>query len=333
MLTDIFSRRYADHSIWTDFDAPERRLLVQSFRLVTEQVCSPVDHSSWDDLHNRLTTELGVVRLAEPTYRYALGSRHLNSYDVCERWMYQPFGHRDDADEFMKERLSLLELAFRRKGTQVATENARLEFEISNYANSLAAAGRTDVTGGALLKARNAKLNTAYQSAVQELNERLRQARVRLHYHNGFIQQTDDALSVDQIEEPFWSVVAGGRWANVDTDMKEALDQRDEGGRDPAWYAARALESAIKIISGAKGWTQGGEKGAHNFIDNLASKKAGFIARWQADLLKMFFTEVRNPFGHGPGEAPMPELSPEQTSWAIETAMSWIKMLVRRSGL
>ena len=189
------------------------------------------------------------------------------------------------------------------------------------------------MTGGALLKARNAKLNTAYQSAVQELNERLRQARVRLHYHNGFIQQTDDALSVDQIEAPFWSVVSGGRWANVDTDMKEALDQRDDGGRDPAWYAARALESAIKIISGAKGWTHGGEKGAHNFIDNLASKKAGFVARWEADLLKMLFTEVRNPFGHGPGEAPMPELSPEQTSWAIETAMSWVKMLVRRSGL
>ena len=31
--------------------------------------------------------------------------------------------------------------------------------------------------------------------------------------------------------------------------MKEALDHRDTGQRDAAFYAARALESTIKIIS------------------------------------------------------------------------------------
>lgn len=113
--------------------------------------------------------------------------------------------------------------------------------------------------------------------------------------------------------------------------MKEAVDLRDSGGRDPAWYAAKALESAIKIISTEKGWTHGTEKGAHNFIDNLASKRANeFIAKWEAEILKQFFTSVRNPFGHGAGSDKLPELSDQQTNWAIEFCMSWTKSLVER---
>jgi hypothetical protein len=113
--------------------------------------------------------------------------------------------------------------------------------------------------------------------------------------------------------------------------MKEAVDRRDARDRDPAWYAARALESTIKIISEQKGWTHGGEKGAHNYIENLHSKKNGrFINDWEEKALKDFFTSVRNPFGHGPGSAEMPELSPIETDWALETCMSWVKALIGR---
>ena len=45
--------------------------------------------------------------------------------------------------------------------------------------------------------------------------------------------------------------------------------------------------------------THGGEKGAHNFIDNLASQKARFLALWEAETLKLFFSKIRNPMGHG----------------------------------
>lgn len=64
-----------------------------------------------------------------------------------------------------------------------------------------------------------------------------------------------------QVETPFWSTVSDKTWMNVDTDMKEALDLRDSDGPDPAFYAARALESTVKIISDRKGWTTGKEKG------------------------------------------------------------------------
>jgi len=57
---------------------------------------------------------------------------------------------------------------------------------------------------------------------------------------------------------------------NVETDIKEAIDRRDTNGRDAPFYAMRALESALKIISDEKGWTTGREKGASNYIDNHA---------------------------------------------------------------
>jgi hypothetical protein len=125
--------------------------------------------------------------------------------------------------------------------------------------------------------------------------------------------------------------VADPLWKNVYLDMKGALDRRDANDKDPAFYAARALESAIKIISDQEGWTHGSEKGAHNYIDNLGSAKNGaFIKGWEREALKRFFTEIRNPFGHGAGSDEMPELTPEQTNWAIEACMSWIKSLVQR---
>lgn len=48
-------------------------------------------------------------------------------------------------------------------------------------------------------------------------------------------------------------------------------------------------------------------------------------------MLKTFFSEVRNKLGHGPGAAPMLELSEQQNSWAIQSCMSWIKSLIART--
>lgn len=170
-----------------------------------------------------------------------------------------------------------------------------------------------------------------FRLARDELNTRFRQAGCPLQYHNGFIQISEDSLVAESIESPFWQLISGAEWANVDTDTKEALDLRDSGGRDPAFYAARALESAIKIISDKRGATTGGEKSAYNFIENLASRRGGnFISDWESDCLKNFFDKIRNPFGHGPGSKEMPSPSLEQTNWAIESCMVWTKSLIRR---
>jgi hypothetical protein len=133
-------------------------------------------------------------------------------------------------------------------------------------------------------------MNHNFRNAVEELNIRFRQADCKLNYHNGFLQIANDSRIEGQIEAPFWKLVSAPRWKNVDTDMKEAFDRRDNDARDPAFYAARALESAIKIISDEKRWTHGKEKGAHNYVDNLCSN--AFVTGWEATALKHIFTNL-----------------------------------------
>ncbi|SRR5258708_5678902 len=76
-------------------------------------------------------------------------------------------------------------------------------------------------------------INAAFCQSVDELTERLRRAGTKLNYHNSFIQITSDELVEEQIEKPFWALVADPIWKNVDIDMKEAVDRRDEGQRPP----------------------------------------------------------------------------------------------------
>jgi hypothetical protein len=254
---------------------------------------------------------------------------------VCENWFMAPLAQGGDANRYIQERLSLIEIGFRKREEQVNEAIANLDDDVADAENRMGPKRGFRLPGDISETMRSIRVQRKadFVAAVDELNMRFRQAQCPLHYHNGFIQFSDDSLVSEQVESPFWHLVADPKWLNVDTDMKEAVDRRDTGGRDPAFYAARALESTIKIISNAKEWTHGGEKGAHNFIDNLAAKRAGFLADWEAEFLKAYFTKIRNPLGHGPGDQPMSALSPEQTTFAVETAMVWIKALVRRASL
>ncbi|MEM0900459.1 MAG: hypothetical protein AAGI92_10985 [Pseudomonadota bacterium] len=233
--------------------------------------------------------------------------------------------------EHVKERLSLIELGFREREAEINAKNASA---INDGERLLASLSRSDlrVPGDpeAAARKRRETDTAAFLACVEELNARFRQASYPLNYHNGYIQISTDDVVQQEIETPFWALVSDPIWANVDLDMKEALDLRDSDGRDPAFYAARALESTITVICDQKGWTHGGEKGAHNYIDNFASRKNELISPWESASLKEFFRHVRNPFGHGAGSLQMPRLSRPQTEWAIEFGMIWIKNLVRR---
>ena len=78
--------------------------------------------------------------------------------------------------------------------------------------------------------------------------------------------------------------MADPKWKHFDYDMKEAIDLRDDGGRDPAFYAAKALESYQ--ISKNEYLTTGREMGAFNFM-NLSRIPAGdHSSLAQADALQ-----------------------------------------------
>lgn len=349
MLTDIFANRYLDTPLWDNFDENSRRLLVQGFRIVSEQLFpyytnqgqeKPDAKATWDGMNKQLAMELGLKDLSpigwgfyNPQNIWVSGT--YDKLKVCETFVCAEFNDTVSADQFIKERLSFVEIAFRRREEKIALMNAALpeailDAEMRSARNPNRA---IRVPGNAEdgVRAANKTFNELFSASCREFNERFRQARTKLHYHNGYIQISSDETTTDQIEQPFWNLVSDPKWRNVDLDMKEAIDLRDSGGRDPALYAAKALESTIKIISAEKRWTTGRENGAGNFLDSLRAKKNGeFINDWEHDSLMKFFSTVRNPFGHGPGSEKMPELTVTQTDWAIEFCMIWIKNLIKR---
>ncbi|HET6942756.1 MAG TPA: hypothetical protein VFH89_11395 [Sphingomicrobium sp.] len=346
MLIDIFARRYEGAPLRDAFEERDRRLLVQATRILNEDVCpypkeaknGSVPEKFWTALHSRLSRELGLTELAP---QWVFWTSKWNGNDVqqsyqnnaserCEKWMLA--ASTGDVDRHIKERLSLVELGFRQREEDIAVIMAEPIKSPKQPPLPVAGVGRLPMASdfGEQIRQMRSGIADAFRQNVEELNARFRQAGFPLHYHNGFIQVLTDELVQTNVENPFWTLVAEPRWVNVDTDMKEALDLRDSDGRDPSFYAARSLESAIKIICGLKGWTTGKERGAYNFIDHLGAKKNAFIDTWEVTSLKEFFTHVRNPFGHGPGSETMPGLTRQQTEWAIEFSMSWIKSLIRR---
>lgn len=353
MLTDIFANRYLGIQMWDAFTEVEERFLVQGYRIVVEQLIPYYREgkeiasakTTWTSLHDKLSMELGLNELAPRAYHFQSSYNgnpitHSGTWSmdkVCKEFIHAKYEGKVSPDRFIKERLSFIELAFRERENQINAMNEKLPqqlFEAKIESKRVRPGGRGIRLPGNRedgVKAFNEAINRSFQESVYELNERMRRAEFNLHYHNGFIQISDDKLIAEQVEEPFWRTINSSLWKNVDIDMKESIDLRDSNGRDPAFYAARALESTIKIISDQKGWTHGGEKGAQNYIENLGSKKNGcYINEWERESLKSFFAAVRNPFGHGPGSDEMPKLTGQQTDWAIEACMSWIKALVKR---
>ncbi len=146
MLTDIFAYRYSEKPIWETFDENARRLLVQAFRIVAEQLFPyydaygkerPEAKAVWDGLNKQLAMELGLKDLSPPTYGFYTqwnGNQHWNSgswakINVCETFALAEHDDSVPADQFIKERLSFIELAFRHREQQISDLNASLKKE------------------------------------------------------------------------------------------------------------------------------------------------------------------------------------------------------------
>lgn len=351
MLTDVFFRRYANRPMFATFGQKESALFVQAYRIVNEQIWKyygydkKVDESVkaiWNGIHDRLSMEIGVKELSPKFYSYQtewMGKPYTNSgwndiNFVVEQWLNLKFTDGLDPDMFIKRRLSFIELAFRTREDQVAQANAEFPKRLAEAELQDKMPRRPMTIPGKRsdgVRAMNESMNKFFAENVDELNERFKQADMQLHYHNGFIQITQDERLHGQVEQPFWLLVKDATWKNVSIDMAEAVDRRDTGGRDPSFYAAKALESAIKIICDIKGWTMGNEKGVSDFLNHLESKANGtYIASWERQSMQRFYSDVRNDLGHGPGSKDMPNLTPQQIDQTIEFCMSWVKSLIKR---
>jgi hypothetical protein len=310
MISDVFHKRYP-HAFHFREDAPVEVyvFLRQCAQIIFNDLGHHLDNMSdlCDGAYTKLVRELG----------HGL-CRGKNVIDSCFKAMHQSYSLMDDShlmvEDFVAYRFSLVELLF-----------ATIEKEIRTPKKTRSGIFRKQSW------TTNETTIAALRNAIHELNHRAREAEIPYNYHNGLFQFTSDDVTQNHVHTPFWSLVADAKWNNVDIDMKEAIDRHDQNGRDVALYAMKALESTIKIISDEKNFTLGSENGASNYIDNLVSSKNGrFISVWESDNLKSLFKNLRNPHGHGPGSSPPPQLSKEQEQWVIETAMIWIKSLIRR---
>ena len=340
MLTDIFAVRYESRPIWTSYGLTEQRLLIQAFGVVSD-VMPTYSHKStsyqpaWETPHDLLARELGVKHLSSPHWNDGNGGWQSHKiHAICENFVTSKPQSNDDIDEFIKHRLSFVEVALRKRGDEFAKERFGIKFSAAPQAmksnvDFLAKFEPSGFWESSYAAATN-RVKT-WKAAIHELNVRFKQADVPLSYNDGFIQLVDDALIENHVEAPFWKLVSDAKWKNVSMDMAEAIDLRDSGAKDPAYHAAKALESVIKIISDDKRWSSSTENGAANYIDNLVSQKNGrFIEVWESDFLKEYFKRVRNPMGHGAGSSEMPILTKQQCDWAIHTAMSWTLSLIDR---
>jgi hypothetical protein len=314
MITDVFHKRYP-HLGFSGGGVPKEIsvLFRQGIQIIFQDLKPNVRnierlcHKAYD----KLVRELG----------HGLYNGH-DAEDICVGALCEPYDLWNDAHgnskQFIQYRLSLLELL------------------LSEVENEFDAIGATKKSSQFSLFSKNEQVDESlkkkvFRDAIIELNHRFREARVPFHYHNGIFQLSNDDVIEEKIYEPFWIIVKDPRFHNVDIDIKEAIDRRDNKGRDAVLYALKALESTIKIISDDKGWTRGTERGAANYIDNLVSASNGrFIDVWEAENLKALFRELRNPHGHGPGLAPQPTLTDQQIHWVIECSLIWIKSLVTR---
>jgi hypothetical protein len=317
MLTDVFHKRYPDFFRFGD-RVPQtvHVFLRQGAQIVFQDLSGyiPDIEVLCQVCYEKLVRELGYGIYRGTTAEEICTGALSESYDLWND------SHRSP-EEFVQVRFSLLELLF----SEIEKETARDKKTDRRSVRSLF---------GNKEKQDNPHANDGrevFVGAVRELNLRLREAKIPLHYNNGLLQLSSDDLSESKIREPFWNILKEPKWVNVEIDIKEAIDRRDHRGRDAAFYALKALESSIKIISDEKGWSRGTERGAANYLDNLLSSTNGrFIDVWEADQLKGLIRDLRNPHGHGPGSGPQPALSDPQEAWIIECAMIWIKSLVGR---
>lgn len=358
MLTDVFFRRYEDVLLWSAFAGRDRRFLGQAAQLIADDmfVRNKARHKEAKDdpamkrlevAHSKLARELGLPYLVAPTsarsWNAPNGKTMSMSFkrsadDKAKIYLMAECKDSYSPDLFMKYRISFIELAFQERASQLASQKAYVVAALTGPDSAISLYNALVATPGSSWEAKEKGAIEAgeaeFNTHVHELNERFRQAKMPLSYHNNLIQLSDDALIEQEVERPFWSLVSDPKWAVVDQQMKEAFDERDRGDRNAVSNALNALESTIKTISNEKGWSSGNERGAANYIDNLVKERNGvrFIQVWEKDILVKLFGDIRNQFGHGPASGqPLPSLLAQQTAWAIDSCMIWIRSLIRRA--
>lgn len=346
MITDIFLRRYPEYKLEIT-----KALFVQLFNIYDDHhigihsaLLDKVEgytYSGFADEHIR------IIVLSMQKFCHELGCENLDKSEYTQPdWGFSNYrifkNYVFDESILPIEKISFFEILFRDTAEHFLSEIEFLKNQIPEYEEhslkiqELSKIQNTKYYDGDNEKLKKAKPQLerkilALEKIQDNINQRLKLNKAQLSYHNGYFQNSTDSVIEEQIAAPFWKLISEPKYKNVETDMLQAIYIYDSNGRDPAFYAAKALESMLKIICEDKKIITGEEKLTSHYIDKLNSAKNGtiIINHEKEELLSMF--RIRNTRGgHGPGSEEMLTLNSQQTLRYIHAAMVWISNLAIR---
>lgn len=345
MITDIFSKRYKNSqneeiiienkffiNLYNLFIKDLRTTLMDKVKDFPYTDCACEQTRIVCESMERVCNELGKLNLEKKEYE-----KGYFSFKTLETFQGFTFDEKIDT----LEKISLFEVLFGNVEIHFQNEIEFLEKKIPEYREEASRINGLSKEEGVKycnndeeylkrseiqLEDKRAKLNLVNK----EINYRLKEYKKSLSYHNGFFQKATNVILEINIESPFWGLVSKSCYKNVEEDMLEAIDLYDSNGRDPAFYAAKALESMLKIICEKKGFEIGNDKNSNKYIEALNSKKNGvLISNEEKEVLTKEF-KIRHTHGHGPGSDDMPNLNNTQKLRYIHSMMAWVYSLSER---
>ena len=302
MIQEVFHKRYKDIYFYFPnlFGGPEsipeeiEAFFNQSVHIIFYDLMPLIKESekTFYEVYKMFTRELGVTSIAQGNnYQESCLTYLLRTYDLWKT--------NDSITDFIKKKITLIELILIKIDEEVRIKDI-------------------------------GKNTESFNQSIDELNKRFRDAKLGFYYQNEAINSYNDKLSNENIYTPYWEILKNEKYQIIDNDIRTAFERFNRNDKDAAFYAMRALESCIKIINDDLNATSGSEKGAINYIENLASKKIKFIDQWEAETLKLLFKEIRNPLGHGVGKEKPIELKYYQIKFIIDLTLVWVKSLLMR---
>jgi hypothetical protein len=172
----------------------------------------------------------------------------------------------------------------------------------------------------------DAGVTMAPNDAVDEVNRFLQEGRVPyqfvrarwVHVTSGYVHQ--------EMVRPALDALARDGFAGALEEFKRALDHaRDGRTKEAANEATKALESTMKCICDARGWTYPANATAEPLFSLMVGH--GVIANWMENGF-MGVVAIRNKRGaHGQGASAQP-LAPYIADLAVNLAASYILVLI-----
>lgn len=316
MLTDdVFFRRYANCKIWSAYSEQERCLLYQAFYIIKTLFSSHNQEDGdkkWRLIHDRLAIEFGVSKLFDINYQSYDGITD-EFYDECISFEeatesffteYSVPDQNINPDDFIKKRLSFLELAMRLRQHDIDS----MPIEATKKSAAI-----------------------EFQRIIDELNKRFHRAKVGLVYRNSSIYLIKNQKLDEEVGQLFWDLVADPMWKNVAKQIQQAIKLRDNNPQDlqeqVAISASKSIENVLKIIAEKNGYAKKKESGV-GYARYLSSAdcKNYKLADWEYKILECYFQQVRNPLAHSSDRT----INNYQANWIIHNAMAWINSLIYR---